>query len=502
MSRTMSMLLPILLAALLAGLIWVVVRDDSEAPVPPARPEEEPPPGENVRAPDPFASSGPAPDRERPVVPPRSRYPARRAPNEDWDPLSAPPQAGPPRGAVRSAPGIGGRVSPDDDDDEEDEDDPEPADQATGGRGGAFGSRFRRSVLLEQFGGGEETEDAVTLGLEWLRVHQDPAGHWDCDGFTKMDKPPDLTDGAGNPAYDPGVTGLALLAFLGHAESHKYGRYRKTVREGLKYLKQIQDPEGCFGPRTSKRFLYNHAIATLALVEAYGLTSSPLFKASAQQGVDFIAKCRNPGFVWRYGVRPKENDTSLSGWMILALKMAKATGLRVDMNAFRDMKSWVARVTEPETGRAGYTQMFNTAAWEHEPLAWNPGDRSEALTALGILARVFTGENPNRSGLIGKGTALCLGALPKWDTGAGTIDMVYWYWASLAMFQVGREPFLAWNEALKEAVLAGQRTDAQFNGSWDPVGPWGKQGGRVYSTAMMVLTLESYYRYAKLFGGR
>ena len=39
-----------------------------------------------------------------------------------------------------------------------------------------------------------------------------------------------------------------------------------------------------------------------------------------------------------------------------------------------------------------------------------------------------------------------------------------------------------------------------YKGSWDPKGPWGPDGGRVYSTAMMALCLEVYYRYDRVFG--
>ena len=80
---------------------------------------------------------------------------------------------------------------------------------------------------------------------------------------------------------------LALLAFLGAGETHRTGHYKETVRKGLRYLKQIQDPEGCFGPRTTNHFTYSTAIATLAMAEAYAMTGSPLFKESAQRGVDF-----------------------------------------------------------------------------------------------------------------------------------------------------------------------------------------------------------------------
>ena len=90
-------------------------------------------------------------------------------------------------------------------------------------------------------------------------------------------------EGPGSSLYDPGVTGLALLAFLGAGETHKHGKYKRTVRQGLKYLKEIQDPEGCFGPRTEGHFTYNHAIGALTMAEAYAMTGSPLFKESAQR---------------------------------------------------------------------------------------------------------------------------------------------------------------------------------------------------------------------------
>ena len=33
------------------------------------------------------------------------------------------------------------------------------------------------------------------------------------------------------------------------------------------------------------------------------------------------------------------------------------------------------------------------------------------------------------------------------------------------------------------------------SGSWEPVGVWGADGGRVYSTALGVLMLQTPYRY-------
>ena len=38
-------------------------------------------------------------------------------------------------------------------------------------------------------------------------------------------------------------------------------------------------------------------------------------------------------------------------------------------------------------------------------------------------------------------------------------------------------------------------SEADVDGSWDPVGLWASYGGRAYATAMGALCLEVYYRY-------
>ena len=76
--------------------------------------------------------------------------------------------------------------------------------------------------------------------------------------------------------------------------------------------------------------------------------------------------------------------------------------------------------------------------------------------------------------------------------------MFYWYWGSYALFQYGGKKWLTWNEAMKNALLSTQRQGGCADGSWDPVGKWGMVGGRVYSTAINTLTLEIYYRYARI----
>ena len=55
--------------------------------------------------------------------------------------------------------------------------------------------------------------------------------------------------------------------------------------------------------------------------------------------------------------------------------------------------------------------------------------------------------------------------------------------------------------ALPVAVLERQHVDTDYclvRGSWDPVDAWGSYGGRVYSAALLAMTLEAPWRYERV----
>ncbi len=384
-----------------------------------------------------------------------------------------------------------------------------------GGGGGPFGDRTGGHRNLRTGGGGTKvTQEAVDHALRWLKAHQSPEGMWECEGFSRWcERQPAAgagPEGKGKAQYDVGVTGLALLAFLGAGKTHRSeAPWGKVVGDGLRWLKNVQDAEGCFGNRSTGHFVYNHAIAALAMVEAYGMTGSAVYKGPAQRALDFIAISRNPYYAWRYGVKPGDNDTSVTGWMMMALKSAKLVNeadarsgkppsLAIDADAFEGIKAWIDKMTDPETGRVGYQLRGSGPARTPDLVDRFPQEKSESMTGVGVLARVFLGQNPKTERAIVDG-AKCLEAhLPTWNPTDGSIDMYYWYYATLAAFQVGGDLWNKWDKAMKTAIVDTQRTDGDFcmyKGSWDNVDPWGADGGRVYSTAAMALCLEVYYRY-------
>jgi biopolymer transport protein ExbD len=379
---------------------------------------------------------------------------------------------------------------------------------------GAFRSRSQHGVNVRSNGGAHRADDAVEDALKWLAAHQSADGGWECEGFRKWCDGKitsgDGPDGAGRAEHDVGTTGLALLSFLGAGYTQRSdGPFGKVVANGLRYLRNAQDAEGCFGSRTAAHYIYSHAISALAMVEAFAMTGSTLYKNSAQKALDFIAISRNPYFAWRYGVKPGDNDTSVTCWMMAVLhsaqlvnradeKNGKPSSLIIDVDQFEGARAWLDKMTDPDYGRVGYQQRGAGPARPGELVDKFPADKSESLTAAAILSRVFLGDDPRTSDVIRRGANLLAKLPPVWNTTDGSIDMHYWYFATMATFQLGGERWTAWEAAMKPAMIDTQHRDTDYcklKGSWDPIDPWGADGGRVYATAMMAMCLEVWYRY-------
>jgi hypothetical protein len=361
---------------------------------------------------------------------------------------------------------------------------------------------------LERFGG-QGTEESVEAGLDWLRRHQTPGrGFWGSADFSKQCRT-NLCGGPGWPLHDAGVTGLALLAFVGAGHTHQGGKHQPVVQAGLGWLRGLQDADGCFGPRNGPHSAWVHAICTMAVAEACALTGSPLLRTSLERAVAFIERTQRRApdggalLGWqRTGAGDGPGDASVTSWMTMALHAAGTAGVPVGRGAVQGARAFLESVTDPATGRIGGQPPVRAPG---RGQAWPP-ERSESLTALGLYAKVLLdqllGADSTQDPSIARGARLLRARLPDWDESRGGIDMYYWHSATLAAFQVGGDLWQDWNAALKEAVVRHQRTDGDERGSWDPVDSWGAEGGRVYATALLTLSLEVYYRYEKAHGSR
>ena len=383
-----------------------------------------------------------------------------------------------------------------------------------GGGGGRYGGRFGgRENLVARGGGTRATESAVLAALKWLARHQNPDGSWGATSFSNQCVGAKCS-GGGDPEYDAGLTGLSLLAFLGAGYSHlskdeypdpvtpgRTLKFGEVVKNGLKWIMSKQDPEGCVGGRGTK-YMYNHTIAALALSEAYGMSATQLFKGPAQQAVDFIIASQNPDRGWRYTKQSGDNDSSVTGWAIMALKSAELSELQVPTReAYEKARKWFDEVTDTTYYRVGYNAKSSGKVYV-------PGKNEnfihhESMTAVAVMCRIFMSKDKKDPAL--GGVQLLVKDLPDWK--ADLIDYYYWYYTSLALFQYDGPDgpyWKKWNEPMKNALVPNQKTgkDGCQNGSWtSEEDRWGFEGGRVYAVAINALTLEVYYRYANVFGG-
>lgn len=345
----------------------------------------------------------------------------------------------------------------------------------------AFGSRDPRvrRLFLERNGGDAHTEAAVALGLEWLSRTQGEDGSWD---YTKY--------GVGEQqraaqAHRVGVTGLALLAFLGAGHNPlDAGPFRDVVAKAIKYLVAAQDPTGRFPGA-----LYAQGICTMALVEAYGLTNDTQFLLPAQRGVDFIVGAQGMSGGWDYHPRGARGDTSVTGWQVMALKSARKVGIPFPNEVYEKAVAFLREITR-EDGAVGYEIGGAGGGWR----------TTSALTAVGMNALLFMGAEA-ADPRVQKALTIILAALPKAPRPQGNgwnprADIYFWYHGSLALSRLGGQEWAVWNARVKEILLALQDREGDLKGSWRLAGdPWGEHAGRIYFTALAIMALEVYYRY-------
>jgi len=361
---------------------------------------------------------------------------------------------------------------------------------AAGGGGG--GQKYARR------GDGGPNKPAVRAALQWLAKHQDGNGRWDSANFMKHDVNGEACTGGGSPLHDIGVTGLALLAFLGEGSTMRSGEYRDIVRQGVQWLRSQQDANGRFGTAATNAFIYDHCIATLALCEAMGLSKYRSLRPRAQQAIHYLESHRNPYGTWRYQPRSGDSDTSVTGWALMAMKSAKDFDLDVNSRAFEAIEGYFEEMTDPSNGRCGYDTRGGRSSREPgEHALLFPTELGETLTAVGLFSRCFLGQNPAEHQVMRSASDTLLRSLPT-RARAGAVDHYYWYYATYALYQVGGDAWRQWSKSLTPVVVKTQRRDGNFKGSWDPDGAWGHVGGRVYSTAILTLTLQAYYRYARV----
>ena len=375
----------------------------------------------------------------------------------------------------------------------------------------SLANRFEpgRSEMLLKYNGDKNTEEAVRLGLAWLAQNQEQDGSWNCakhNPWHNKSPLPSFTND--DELVDPSVTGLSLLCFLGSGSTHQSGLYQDAVRAGLDFIKSAQDQTGCINipkghvhnqyclphgddhGQLARR--YNHNISTLLLVELYAMTGDAQIKDMAQRALEHSKSTPEPGFPWSFYLEPTDMGPSI--FYILALRIAQETDLLVSPKEIARTKVYLDRLTDKKSGRIVHICAI--------PICFGGMDS----TASGLFGHILMKDD---KAIIAKGADWLRQFPPLWEPFYQYTDYYpnllflennimnewHWYYQTLAFRQLGGNYWTEWNRKHKEVLLKHQRIGGLLDGSWDPEGPWATIGGRVYSTAFSILSLQAYYSY-------
>jgi hypothetical protein len=338
------------------------------------------------------------------------------------------------------------------------------------------------------------TEEAIERGLAYLKNVQNKDGSWSLQGH-------------GSDVLlrsDTAATGLCLLAFQGAGYTHRQHQYAETVNRGLKFLLDHQRSNGDLyrsEDELSNRnvALYSHGIASLALCEAYGMTQDPELKDAAQNCLNYIiaTQHRQRGG-WRYTPQVS-SDTSVSGWMMMALKSGQLSGLDVPAETYRGIEHWLGLAQSSDRpDRYRYNPFApDTPTQRHGRVA------TPTMTAVGMLMRMYGGWRRDTPEMQSAADYL-LQYPPQMGTAQlPQRDAYYWYYATQVMFHMGGRHWNQWNQYLNPLLLESQINRGPNSGSWDPIEPvadrWSPHAGRIYVTTMNLLNLEVYYRHLPIY---
>jgi hypothetical protein len=135
--------------------------------------------------------------------------------------------------------------------------------------------------------------------------------------------------------------GRALLAFGGMGHTHRFGRFRDTVRVLLKNMKFDQ------GKVPDSDLFENQALATAALAEMYAVSRDLGLKSKVKAAVDVLVAAQETSGGWA-SAAGKQPDVQSTIYGVMALKAAKTAGVGGVSESFTQARAFlVARSSDP-----------------------------------------------------------------------------------------------------------------------------------------------------------
>lgn len=281
-----------------------------------------------------------------------------------------------------------------------------------------------------------KASQAIDKGLKYLLLNQRDDGSWASGEKGERSTP---------------MTALTLMAFMARAEFPGSGPNGKALSRAKDWLlKQAKEaPNGYLGST-----MYEHAIATLALTELWGMTGvkedDNALQKAIEAAVDVILRSQTAAGGWRYQPNPdKGNDTSATGTVFVALASARQAGIAVPNETIAKVISYLKLAANPKTGGFVYVPAGSGQA----------GTDTIGSTAAGAYAAQLAGAR--ESEMVEGALRYLEERAPAIFQGCGFYYYCHYY-ALQAMVQSGDGRYAKWYPQIRDALISRQ----SGNGSW------------------------------------
>ena len=346
--------------------------------------------------------------------------------------------------------------------------------------GAALGQQAEPSLDVLSVEEWERVDDSVDRALEWLADQQQRDGSF-----------PTL------PTGQPGVTSLAVTAFLSAGHLPGEGIYGEQLNRAIDFALDCQREDGLFSQLqvnavyqhngASHAAHYNHAITGVMLGEVYGMCHGERqqkVRSAIERALVYMRDMQNKPKAdgaeqggWRYYSSQNQSDLSVTAWQIMFMRSAKNAQFDVPAEHVDEATAYVKRCFDP----AQKTFLYRRTKPEEF--------LSRGVVASGILVLSLSGDH-NSPLATQSGDWLLGQSFREYNQGVGPYHYGAYY-ASQATFQLGGKYWRHCYPEIAQTLTKSQGPD----GAWDIEQNYnGGAFGRCYTTALATLALTTPYQ--------
>jgi hypothetical protein len=334
-------------------------------------------------------------------------------------------------------------------------------------------------LTVEQW---EKADHATERALDWLRKQQRPDG-----GFPTLE------------TAQPAVTALVTMALLSAGHGVETTDNEQVIEDACRFMLSCQQENGllaripprgeCVSLNASHTSNYNHSIAGICLAELTGSVGPELNKEIMRSLESALAltlewqkrelRFQDDRGGWRYATENfnVDSDVLVTAWHLMFLRAAKNAGFDVPHESAEQGHAFVKRCFDPTEGT------FRYGLRGHEAHQF-----SRSITGAGILSCALAGKH-NDPDVQAAGDWLLLHPFPSYRSNDFHRDGPYFYgifYGAQASYQLGGDIWSKYYPPVVKQLVDNQLAD----GSWEVETTREGAVGRVYTTALAVLTLN------------